>query len=400
MSVEESVSVMETSKSKKNALMGPKVLPYEVLNDILVNRGIKNARKVLAKKHGLSDTRIGNIWKEYYGGATLEHYKTGLKRPLPNEIAGVVAGKRQVATPRGKYTADEPKLKVDARAIPRVIKKPIKSSDELELDKLGDLSANALNKQANIIAGQIQAGNDNSELVAAIHELIKNNELLSKTTYSNLLAAQAMIDTKSEKSCEKTLMSNIEDKFDHDDSTQINAAKSVGYASDADDASSTISEEGRSYPEHFEKPSNDSLPGGSKGGIYLHKEQYPSNPSNNRKYSTTNIPIQSTVGADRTVGVRSSRYKTRAKPIHKIGRRPIESEECEEFEDHSTDSEPEQEIYRTKQRARKGSLQPHHSNSHNKHPEEPRRSRPDTRTGGDGPRSNIQTRYAPPKRPI
>lgn len=383
---------------------GPAILPHAVIHDIITNRALPKARAAMAAKHGISEARVNNLYREYYGGTTLADYKTGLKKPIPADTAGIPGENRQAKTPRGKYSAAEPKLRADARAAPRVIKKPIRGearSDELELERLGDLPAGALNQQANIIAGQIQAGNNNADLVDAIHELIENNKLLSRATYENVLSAQQIIDAEKHKDNKiaADLLGNEErGTEDADDSTKFESPqKEAEYETSIDEADSgelSDSEDRRGAFRHGESRGQLLSRGQSSG----HQSVSTCPPVSSRVHQPTSSvrrlpPNLEHNSSDR---VRPTGNRARAQPISKISKRPVESDGSEEFGYSEEDSEYEQEIHRPQPaRGNKRRLQPHNTHNNNKHDPLPGRRREVFGEGRNGSRTNIQV----PQRP-
>ena len=162
-----------------HALKGPERLPPEAVKDIVESRAISGARKELAKKYGISETRVNRLWLEYYGGGKLSDYKSGLKKPLPTEPVNTAdITVRRIKTARGEYTAREPKIekinaKTDAklRAAPVRALKPIRelNVNESDIDAISDVDAE-------IIAGEIGAGNNNPELMDLFGRLLESRD--------------------------------------------------------------------------------------------------------------------------------------------------------------------------------------------------------------------------------
>lgn len=407
-------------------------LPPDVINDIIDNRFIPNARVALAKKHGISHQRVYRIWHEAYGGGTIECAKNckDIKRPkAPEPLPDNELLEHQ--TPRGKYKAPKPKVQPDARANPRVVKKPIKygktggDPSELDLDniKLGDLPAKALNQQANLLAGQVQAGNNNAELLEAIHALLKSQrDLLSRATVNNLVAAQetaiqngdldpatltadpdnhgAKIMKNNEKINESQSISDDSTNLKNtrvkksDDSTKIddNIASESTYETDFDEAGSnesseesseesggfyTTSNQGRTVDTRQLRPTN--YPNYGQSG--LSRVEY-----SRGGVSHTQSPefIHQTMGQDSGLRVRAPGHQTRAKPISKISKRPDESEWEEEPRHSSKNRRAKQEIYPPEQDALQGSVQPHHPRHNYQYGPRPVSSPALARTGGAG----------------
>ena len=166
----------------------PAIIPDDVIIDIVNQRGIPKARIVLGKKHGLTPQRIETVWRRYYGGSTLAHFKSGLKCPLPgSEVPQPDSEVRET-------TVGDKKLKVqmpNVRAIP--IQRNVKinkkeNSRELELVPIGDPIVDDQNAQ--IISGEIASGNDSSELIDALYQFIDVNKNLSEDTRKALNSAE------------------------------------------------------------------------------------------------------------------------------------------------------------------------------------------------------------------
>src|SRR5580698_9933091 len=171
--------------TKKNPyihdLRGPPQLPYEAIQDIVQSRGMKGARKILSDKYNVSEARIYKIWQEFYGGSTKAHFKSGIKKPLPNAQLPLDESQiRKIKTPRGTYKVKEPKTEVvNIRAKP--IRK-IQPTKQMDINDLDDVT----NEEAEIMAGEALAGNQNSELLRAINELTISNHNLSEHAIKSL----------------------------------------------------------------------------------------------------------------------------------------------------------------------------------------------------------------------
>jgi hypothetical protein len=187
---------MSKTNNKSNfihSLKGPERLAPEVVKDIIESRGAKNARKELAKKYGISETRVGRLWVEYYGGGKLSDFKSGIKKPLPTEpINNADITIRHIKTERGEYKVKEPKVekidpKKDAkqRAKPTRVYKPVKDLilNESAVDEISD-------RDAELIAGEIGAGNDNPQLVDIFNRLIESRD--RDTAYLYKLAKKGL----------------------------------------------------------------------------------------------------------------------------------------------------------------------------------------------------------------
>lgn len=211
---------MSKTNNKSNfihSLKGPERLSPEVVKDIIESRGVKNARKELAKKHGISETRVGRLWVEYYGGGKLSDFKSGIKKPLPNEpINNADITIRHIKTERGEYKVKEPKVekidpKKDAkqRAKPTRVYKPTKDLilNESAIDEISD-------KDAEIIAGQIGAGNDNPQLAEIFNRLIESRD--RDTAYLYKLAKKGI-----KNNYDTDYDYNSIEETDNDDSTAV-----------------------------------------------------------------------------------------------------------------------------------------------------------------------------------
>lgn len=221
-------------------MKGPEKLSPEVIRDICENRSIKDACRVLSKKHGISTDRVRNLWSIYYGGTTLEDYKTGLKKPLPTEaIPQKDINKRVIKTERAIYEVKEPKTLIAAtrkdvgsraaaqRKIPVRISDKLRNlsdrSQDLDLDNVADMD----DADAEIMAGEVSAGNNSSELLSAIEQLIAHNQNVSDRTLNTLERALEAANKRRNKYASDTDYStttDIDETEDEDDSTVINRA--------------------------------------------------------------------------------------------------------------------------------------------------------------------------------
>lgn len=210
---------MESTKQKNSfihTLKGPERLSPEVIKDILDSRPIEGARRALAKKHGISEARVVKIWHEFYGGGKISDYKSGLKKPLPTEEVKAVY--RKVRTPRGEYIVKEPKFTkeevkrdyIQNKAKPMKIKKR-----EEELDIYNEDIENITDQDAEIIAGQVGAGNDNPQLLEIFNKLIESRD--RDTEYLYKLAKRRVKNNYN--TDDYSTDTNIEDESNTDDST-------------------------------------------------------------------------------------------------------------------------------------------------------------------------------------
>ena len=215
-------NAINNKKQFIHSLKGPERLSKEQLTDILKSRVISGARRALAQKYGISETRVGRIWNEYYGGGKLSDYKSGLKKPIPEDPAKVTGMSiRQVKTARGEYAVREPKFeKIDKNAdakkraiCARSVK--VKPRDlNIDIESVDNMDDN----EAEIIAGEIGAGNNSGELLAIVDRLIESNENLSEKTLRALKYVQK--NSKQNYYSESEYSSdNIDDDDETDDST-------------------------------------------------------------------------------------------------------------------------------------------------------------------------------------
>ena len=174
------MSEVKTTEPKKrspvlNEPKGPAILASEEIRDIVESRTIKGARKILSEKYGISIKKVGDIWKKYYGGTTLQDYHTGLKIELPTEPVNIHDGSlRSVKTDRGTYVAAEPKIKTGtgkARVKRVLLNKP--TSEDID-----------------IMSGEIEAGNNNKDLLMSLNKFTNvaqeiSNQALKTAKMSN-----------------------------------------------------------------------------------------------------------------------------------------------------------------------------------------------------------------------
>lgn len=205
-------------------LKGPERLAPEVVKDIIESRRQPNARKLLSEKYGISQSRVGRLWVEYYGGGKISDYNTGLKKPLPTTpINNADITVRNVKTARAQYMAKEPEVeKIDPKKDAKLRAKPVRVSKinkELKIDD--EAIEDITDQQAEIIAGQIGAGNDNPQLLAVFERLLESRD--RDTEYLYKLAKKGIkkgsIDTSYSTETDYE-SSNIEDITD-DDSTAL-----------------------------------------------------------------------------------------------------------------------------------------------------------------------------------
>lgn len=173
---------------------GPAVLSPEVIKDICDNRNIKGAQAAMAAKHNISTHRVSRVWATYFGGTKLADAKTGLKKQLPKApVAQSDITMRKLKTERAQYQVREPKTliaaaKLDIGARAKAVKKVAgkKLEEDLELDK--ESLANMDDEQAEILAGEVEAGNNSDALLNALNEIVLTNKKIHKDNIKHLRA--------------------------------------------------------------------------------------------------------------------------------------------------------------------------------------------------------------------
>lgn len=375
---------MTSQKKFIHDLKGPAILSPTEIKDIVESRAEKGARKDLAKKYGISEKRVLTIWKEYYGGGTLKDYASGLKKELPNsDVKTKDINMRRIKTERAQYSAKEPKVKdldkPDTRAS-SIRKIPVKIDRELQLDpKTMD------DHDAEVVAGQIQAGNDSSELIAVMTELINSNKQLSESAIKSLKLARETVK-KRNKNTSDNIYSQSEN--DTDDSTTIYKPKKKQTKFVSPDISEyteeseyeTESEEG----DRFIQYAND-ISGARRKDARI---------DDSRCNAAISIPIQRVPDMDRHMEfdqglrLRPTGHTGRAKPIYKTGGERAEYDEESGY--NFEDSRYEQEIPSVKHNSRKNAVQSNNSHFNNKFNKEPRESQRISGKGRVGPIENME----------
>jgi hypothetical protein len=229
---------------------GPKILTAEVIVDICRNRDLIGARPKLAKKHGISTKRIDTVWRKYYGGTTLADFKSGLKCHLPDtETTPTVTSinTRKVRTSKYELSAKEPE---NARAsVQRKIDK-LKKEPVLNLDEVND-------QTAEIVAGEIEAGNDSKDLIDAMYKLMESNQQLSESAYRSLESAMEFHKNslvKMSKIAKKNKNQNIDAVLNGYDSTvQTDAEDNIAETSNEETDESADYAENEQYEQNAEK---------------------------------------------------------------------------------------------------------------------------------------------------
>lgn len=172
---------------------GPVALSPEVIRDICEQRTIKDAQNVLAAKHGISSNRVRKIWANYYGGTTLADAKGGLKKPLPTKpVPQKDINMRHLKTERAQYQVKSPKTMaaaarqdVGAKAAP--VRKVAEPPQDLELTQEALEAMD--DEDAEVLAGQVEAGNNSDLVREAINALLLTNKNLSSITKKHLRLA-------------------------------------------------------------------------------------------------------------------------------------------------------------------------------------------------------------------
>jgi hypothetical protein len=309
---------------------GPETLGDQAITDIVYGRTLTDARKVLAKRFGVAERRIDEIWREYYGGTTLKHAKNGLKKQPPcaqrdvpqvvprNSVQVLPDGTRILKTVRGTYTLKKPASAAGGE--PRtaeIVDKIAAGEPELELEAVGtgapaDISDN---DAAKIVAGQVLAGNNNPELLAVLDRLAELGENMSRTT--ELLVKQAR-----EKARNKRLGAAIVPK-------QKNSARDIERSYDLgksgyDDASS----ESDSAAEYDDETSYESSDGGLDNVEYVDAPSWapPSRASSVLDKQRIRFRDEDSEAMDHDDGLleRTTGRKGRAEPVYSaVARRPV-----------------------------------------------------------------------------
>lgn len=157
-------------------------MPEEIA-DIVNSRKIHKARQVLSKKYNVSEKRIMNVWREYYGGHTLKDCVNGLIKPLPDtkqKLAGDSAY-RKTKGKRGEYSVPEPKVKHEDPP------KAKAKTRRVLLNKPESLDQEAIE----VLEGEIGAGNDSQDIKMALAELAGQNRMLSEAALESIKAIKA-----------------------------------------------------------------------------------------------------------------------------------------------------------------------------------------------------------------
>ncbi len=293
-----------------NVMKGPEVLTPAQIKDIVESRPNHNSRKLMADKYGISVLRVTNIWKQYYGGATLKDYGTGIKRALPNgDVRTADLTLRKFRSERGTYLAKEPKIVDNTTAKAAPIRKlaPKKILGSLPEDGEGvdlDLhnTAQMGDNEAQILAGEMRAGNDNEELLTAVYDLLEHNQNISDRAIS---ALESALKTAIKKGNKNSRARYSEEESNYSDSN---------IETDNDDSTATYK--------------NASSTNKSRRGVEGHRDD---NDEHRETYRESPTRVRSTVGVPENSGTRlvgdpqlgqdirktSPGSRTRAQPVYR-----------------------------------------------------------------------------------
>lgn len=225
----------------QHEMKGPELLTPAQIKDIVEFRPNRGSRDILATKYGISVDRVTNIWRQFYGGSTLADYKTGLKKKLPTtDVRTADMNWRNFRSERGTYSARAPKV-VDHTAKAAAVRKlaPLKKvvnpegpTADLDLDAVDEMG----DKEAQILAGELRAGNNNEELLTAIYELLDHNQNISDRAIG---ALENALKTVSKSGRRKQSAQYADSESNYEDSNIV---------TDTDDSTITYREE---RPQHM-----------------------------------------------------------------------------------------------------------------------------------------------------
>lgn len=306
-------------------LKGPATLHPAEIKDIVESRLKPNARELMAEKYGISASRITKIWTEFYGGSRIKDALSGIKKELPTTDITGTKSKRVFKSERAEYHAAEPTTVQAKKAQPvRAIKA---RKRELNLDNVVELN----DEDTAIMSGQLNAGNNSAELMAAISELIKSNQNVSAGAMKSLQLALKRAKLRPDYSEEDYETDNID--TDYDDSTAYTKTEVYGTRnSRAVPKRNTTNEKGHGrnkepiYPvasnQYVESDSEDS------GEDYEHRV------SNNIRAVPMGL-VLGPVGLDKGDRLHVARTGERARPIHGITgeRATLREEQDDTYED-------------------------------------------------------------------
>lgn len=340
---------------------GPAVLTANQIKDIVESRPVPDARKKMAAKYGISVVRVTNLWKQYYGGSTLKDYASGLKIALPTEsIKTADINMRKFKSERGVYTAKEPKSIAQKAVSVRKLNPNLAAKQNWRQDaesKSSDLELipeEVTNEDAEIMAGEVTAGNNNEELLETIYEVLEHNHNLSTHAIS---ALENALDVVSRNKYMKSRYNNK--KLDESDYES-------NYESDNIDDDSTVDWKKKKSP--FEPKINDKNAGRESDKIrHEVREEFANSPDSGVQHSPAVLLAPG--GANRLVGSNtmgknlwegSSGLGARAQPIYRtVGAADVREEQANTGQTSGRQPQIPQTEYDPRQRF----IQPH--NSHN-----------------------------------
>jgi hypothetical protein len=340
-------------------LKGPAVLAPIEIKDIVESRTAKGARQDLAKKYGISEKRVMTIWNRYYGGSTLKDCASGLKIPLPAiDVPTKDITMRRCKTERAEYAAKAPKTKDLDRPVRASAIRKIPARKEVGRD-LELIPADMDDTDAEIIAGEIEAGNNSAELIAAMTELINSNKELSESARDSLKLARKSLKQRTSARSKYISQSEEDNESNIDDDSTIDYRK-------YETASESESEAGTRAMGH-DKSSRKNGPvrnsGDTRDDSGCYNEVYQSNPAVEQR--VRNLPhMERYMEFDKRPGIRATGSSNRAKPVYQIKREWSESDE--ESGDNNENSRYESTISSAKYDAGKRGVQSNNSYIGNK----------------------------------
>jgi hypothetical protein len=387
-----------SKKDYIHAVKGPTALTSSEITDIVNRRDEPKAREVLAKEYGISSTRVVNIWKMYYGGSTLADFKTGLKKPLPKEPVPTASfTKRSVQIEGGgKYTTYAPKTEnFESRAKARRVhlNKPTK-------------------EDVDIIEGEIDAGNNNPDLIDALERMAENIERSSKNALKTSKIAQKIISRsnigKSNHETSTDEYTESDTEYESSNSCEVEPAKpSRVYKPRKVYIPEPIEESGEEYSsdEEYEEDRRESTIHHRKTGInseFRGVQHVYNNPNNKHAINSVELANNSN---------RSTGCKERAEPIYRLHDEPRQQRRSEYEEEYTSSryAEPDNgKIQKPRNDSSSRYIQTHNSGNTGEYSEGyPQRSglsrESGNRSGGNFEESQRTPQViprGPPKRPI
>lgn len=290
-------------------------IPAAVVHDVVNNRGIPRARDVLSKKHGISVGRVESLWRHYYGGVNQLCFESGLKRPLP-PLENTVTAESPV--PRKYKVSVAPVKSVPVSAVEKKEQKMAAKAvrEEITTDNIAE---NDPNEFAELVSGQVAAGNDNPLLLEAITTMIESNRDLTAASVKTLKAAKRALEKAAKISTRKvysTDYSGEESDVDHvpqyDSSGIINTAAAAPTGHDRQPAE-VIAEDSAEYSEES-----------SEEDIYTGGANCP--PSTNIRPHSIRRSRCAMEPDKNGSGTSGGRPKQRASPVYRVSAEPTVSE--------------------------------------------------------------------------